>query len=112
MGSSSAVSGVRLLGVRALVEKVEIRNKAGLYLPDSAKDSGETANVCRVVCLGDGRFINRDGNWGSIDLRVKVGELVVVDPKFVLPVRVDGKTYGIIEEDQILMILDREMEVL
>lgn len=112
MASSSVADDVTLFGLTALCQRVEAKLKGGLVLPDSAKNAGETANIVEVVAIGDGRFVGRDGAWMQVAPRLKVGNLVIINPKMVEPIRLDGVTYVLVEEEHVLLVLNREMEVL
>ena len=112
MPSSSPVEGVRLFGLTALCRKVDQKRKSGLVIPDNAKDARGTANLVEVCLVGDGRFRGKDGAWLTVEPRLAVGDLVVVNPRMIEPLQIEGKVYVLVEEENVLCVLDREMEVM
>jgi len=86
---------------RVLVETVEAAEaiKGGIIIPDSAKEKSQEG---KVIAVGPGRQ-NEDGEIIPMDL--KVGQIVLMPKYGGTEVKVDGKEYQIIREDDILAII-------
>ena len=91
---------IRPLGARVLVEPVEIKDqvKGGIYIPDSAKEKPQEG---KVIAVG----IKRDDDGKEIKFDVKVGDTVLMPKYGGTEVKIDGKEYQIIREDDILAII-------
>ena len=83
--------------VKPLEEK-EI-SKGGIIIPDSAKEKPQEA---QVVALGTGK---RDDDGKLIEFTVKVGDKVLVSKYGGTEVKVEGDSYTIMREDDILGII-------
>ncbi len=83
--------------VKPLEEK-EI-SKGGIIIPDSAKEKPQEAEV---VALGTGK---RDDDGKLIEFTVKVGDKVLVSKYGGTEVKVEGDSYTIMREDDILGII-------
>ena len=85
-----------------LLERIEEQNKtaSGIYIPDSAK---EKPSMGKVVSVGDGAF--DDGV--RVPMAVKIGDKVLFGKwaSSVNEVKIDGKDYILIKENDILGIL-------
>ena len=83
--------------VKPLEEK-EI-SKVGIIIPDSAKEKPQEA---QVVALGTGK---RDDDGKLVEFTVKVGDKVLVSKYGGTEVKVEGESYTIMREDDILGII-------
>jgi chaperonin GroES len=76
-----------------IVQKEEIKNKAGLYMPDTQKNNVKEA---LVIAVGDG---TKDE-----PMRVKEGDRILLSFGGV-PVIVDGENYNVVEQSDVLLIM-------
>ena len=92
---------VKPLGDRILVEAVEEQEvkQGGIIIPDSAKEKPSEA---KVVALGTGKS-NDDGK--KVAFEVKVGDVVLISKYGGTEIKVDGKEYKILNQDDILAIV-------
>jgi chaperonin GroES len=92
------------VGDRILVEAVEEKEnkskKAGIIIPDTAK---EKPMESRIVALGTGKT---DDNGKKIPFEVKKGERVLVSKYGGTEIKLDGKEYKILNSDDILAVID------
>lgn len=87
---------IRPLSDRVLVEPqaAETKTASGLYIPDSAKEKPQQG---KVIAVGKG---NKDH-----DMTVKVGDVVLYGKYSGSELKLDGKDYLIMREDDILAII-------
>jgi len=78
-------------------EKEQIQG--GLIIPDSAKEKPQEA---KVIALGSGR---RDKDGKVVPFVVKVGDTVFVAKYSGAEVKLDGKKFTIVREDDLLGVL-------
>jgi len=92
---------IKPLGDRVLVKPLEEKeiSKGGIIIPDSAKEKPQEA---QVVALGTGK---RDDDGKFVEFTVKVGDKVLVSKYGGTEVKVEGETYTIMREDDILGIV-------
>jgi len=93
---------IRPLGTRVLVKRIEDeeqKSEGGIFLPDSAKEKPQDAEV---IALGTG--INEEGE--KIDFTVKVGDKVLISKYGGTDVKIDGEDCLIINESDILGIIE------
>ncbi len=92
---------VRPLGDRVLVQPLEEKEtkKGGIIIPDSAKEKPQEGNV---VALGTGKT---DDNGKKVDFTVKKGDKVLISKYGGTEIKVDGESYLIMREDDILGII-------
>ena len=92
---------VKPLGDRVLVEPVEEKEvkKGGIIIPDSAKEK-PTEGVIRA--LGTGK---KDDDGKVQPFEVKIGDRVLISKYGGTEIKVDGETYLIMREDDILGII-------
>jgi len=92
---------IKPLGDRVLVKPLdaEEKTKGGIIIPDAAKEKPQEA---QVVALGTGK---RDDTGKLIEFTVKVGDKVLVSKYGGTEVKVEGDTYTIMREDDILGIV-------
>ena len=93
---------IKPIGARVLVERVEAETKTagGLFLPDSAKEKPQEAIV---RALGTG---GRDKDGKEIPFNVAVNDKVLITKYGGTEVTVNGTTYTILNESDILAIID------
>ncbi|MDO5471193.1 MAG: co-chaperone GroES [Akkermansia sp.] len=93
---------IKPIGQRVLVERVEAESKTagGLFLPDSAKEKPQEAIV---RALGTG---GRDKDGKEIPFNVAVNDKVLITKYGGTEVTMNGTTYTILNESDILAIID------
>src|SRR4051812_47967193 len=93
---------MRPLRDRILVERIEEAEQrvGGIIIPDSAKEKPQSG---RVVAVGKGR-INDDGKVFPLD--VKEGDTVLFGKYAGSDIKIDGREYLILREDDVLGILE------
>jgi len=99
--NTMAKVNVRPLGDRVLVqplEEAEVK-KGGIIIPDTAKEKPQEG---KVVALGTGK---RDEDGKSIPFVVKAGDTVLISKYGGTEIKVDGESYLIMREDDILGII-------
>jgi len=87
---------IQPLSDRVLVEPQEAETKtaSGIYIPDSAKEKPQQG---KVVAVGKGKKDH--------DMTVKVGDIVLYGKYAGNELKLDGKDYLIMREDDILAII-------
>jgi chaperonin GroES len=93
---------VRPLGDRVLVQAVEEKEvkKGGIIIPDTAKEKPQEA---KVIAVGSGKT---DDNGKKVPFEVKKGDKVLVSKYGGTEIKIDGETYQILREDDILGVID------
>jgi chaperonin GroES len=98
---------MRPLRDRILIERVEEQEQriGGIIIPDTAKEKPQQG---RVVAVGKGR-VNDKGEVFPLD--VKEGDLVLFGKYAGSEIKIEGKEYLIIREEEVLGVLEgvREM---
>ena len=98
---------MRPLRDRVLIERVEEQEQriGGIIIPDTAKEKPQQG---RVVAVGKGR-VNDKGEVFPLD--VKEGDLVLFGKYAGSEIKIEGKEYLIIREEEVLGVLEgvREM---
>jgi chaperonin GroES len=86
---------------RVLVEPIDAGEavKGGIIIPDSAKEKSQEG---KIIAVGPGRQ-NEDGK--TIPVELKVGQIVLLPKYGGTEVKVDGKEYQIVREDDILAVI-------
>jgi chaperonin GroES len=94
---------VRPLHDRVLVRRLEDTEttRNGLFIPDSAKEKPQQAEV---VAVGDGR-LNDEGERMPLD--VKPGDRILFGKYSGSEVKVAGDEYLILREDEVLGVLSK-----
>ena len=82
--------------VVAEAEAAETKTKSGLYLPENAAEKPKTA---KVVAVGPGKI--GDDNE-RVPMTLKVGDRIVYKSYSTTDVKVDGKDYILVREDDVL----------
>ena len=93
---------VRPLHDRLIVQRlVEGEQKSGgIIIPDSAKEKPQRG---KVIAAGSGK-VKDDGR--RVPLDVKAGDLILFGKYTSQEVKLDGKEYLIMREDEVLAIID------
>jgi chaperonin GroES len=92
---------VKPIGDRVLVRPIEEKEvkKGGIIIPDTAKEKPQEAEV---VAVGSGKL---DESGKKIPFEVKKGDKVLISKYGGTEIKIDGETYQILREDDILGIL-------
>ena len=90
------------LGDRVMVEPLEEKEvkKGGIIIPDTAKEKPQEG---KVIAVGKGK-VNEDGKLIPMD--VKVGDRVLYGKYSGHEVKIDGKEYLIMNQDDIYGIIE------
>jgi chaperonin GroES len=93
---------VRPLHDRILVTRIEAKEvkKGGIIIPDTAKEKPQEG---AVVAVGKGKFLE-DGT--QLAMEVKTGDRVLFGKYAGNEIKIDGKEYLILREDDVLAILN------
>jgi len=92
----------RPLGDRVLVEPIEqdeVR-EGGIIIPDTAKEKPQEG---KIIALGTGKT---DDDGKKIPFEVKKGDRVLISKYGGTEVKIDGKSYLIMREDDVLGVID------
>jgi chaperonin GroES len=94
---------IRPLQDRVIVERLaeEEKTKGGIIIPDTAKEKPMEG---KVIAVGKGKT-TEDGKLIKLD--VKAGDLILFSKYAGTEVKVDGKEYLIMREDDILGIVEK-----
>ena len=92
----------RPLHDRVVVKRIDAdeRSKGGIIIPDTAKEKPQSG---RVIAVGKGR-INDKGEVFPLD--IKEGETVLFGKYAGSDIKIDGKEYLILREDDVLGVLE------
>jgi chaperonin GroES len=90
------------LGDRILVEPLEAEDVSpgGIVLPDTAKEKPQKG---KVLAVGPGRTLE---NGKVVSPEVKVGDKVIFSKYGGSEVKIDGKEYTILRENDVLAVID------
>ena len=96
-----AKPNIKPLADRVLVKPLDEKEvtKGGIIIPDTAKEKPQEAEV---VALGTGK---RDDDGKLLEFTVKAGDKVLISKYGGTEVKVEGESYLIMREDDILGIL-------
>lgn len=83
------------------IEEVEEKTPGGIIIPDTAK---EKPQMGEVVAVGKGKVL-QDGK--VLPTEVKVGDRVLFARYAGTEIKIDGKEYLIMSEDEILGIVEK-----
>ncbi|NUN48761.1 MAG: co-chaperone GroES [Candidatus Brocadiae bacterium] len=91
------------IGDKILVERIEAegKTKGGIVIPDSAKEKPKQG---KVVALGEGRQLE---NGKRVPFQVQSGDLVLFASYAGTEVKVEGRDYLIMAEEDILAIIQK-----
>lgn len=81
-----------------VIEEEEQRTAGGIVLPDTAKEKPQKGEV---IAVGSGKLLD---NGERVPLEVKVGDRVVFAKYGGTEVKLNGETYTILRESDILAI--------
>ena len=92
---------IKPLGDRVVIEVSEgdVKTASGIVLPDTAKEKPQKGTV---VAVGAGEY--KDGTRVPMD--VKVGDAVIFSKYAGTEVKVDGKDYLVVRQNDILAIAE------
>jgi chaperonin GroES len=93
---------VKPLGDRVLVQPIEQAEvkKGEIYIPDTAKEKPQEG---KIVAVGTGK---RDESGKLIPFEVKKGDRVLISKYGGTEIKIEGKEYQIMREDDILGIIE------
>jgi chaperonin GroES len=93
--------------LRPLYDRIVVRRKeakeqmrGGLYIPDTAKEKPQEAEV---IAVGEGKF-NDQGARMKLD--VKKGDTVLIGKYSGTDIKIDDTEYTILREDEVLAIVE------
>lgn len=94
---------LRPLHDRVLVRRLDEQEtmRGGLYIPDSAKEKPQQAEV---ISVGGGKLLE-NGERASIE--VKAGDRILFGKYSGSEVKIEGSDYLILREDEILGVLEK-----
>jgi len=94
---------IRPLQDRVIVERMaeEEKTKGGIIIPDTAKEKPMEG---KVIAVGKGKT-TEDGKLLKLD--VKAGDVILFSKYAGTEVKIDGKEYLIMREDDILGIVEK-----
>ena len=96
---------IRPLYDRIVVKRIEgdaDKTSGGLYIPDTAKEKPQEAEV---VAVGKGKRLD-DGKVAALD--VQVGDRILFGKYSGSEIKIDGVEYLIMREDEVLGIVDKK----
>lgn len=79
-------------------KKAEDKTKSGIILPETSK---EKPMESKVIAVGPGKLV--DGK--RIKMDVKVGDIVLTSKYAGTDIKIDGKSYSIVQQSDILAIV-------
>lgn len=87
---------------KVVIERTEAEEKTagGIVLPDTAKDKPQQGTV---IAVGPGRTLD---NGSHKELDVKAGDRIIFSSYAGTEVKVEGKTYLILGESEILAVVE------
>ena len=87
---------------KLVVERLEAQDKTkgGIHLPDAAKEKPKEG---KVIAVGEGKVLD---NGTRVKPQVKVGDKVLFTSYAGTEVKIDGKEYLIMSEEDVLAVLD------
>jgi chaperonin GroES len=93
---------IRPLGEKVLIKRLEAEEKTrgGIVLPDAAKEKPQKGTV---IAIGDGKLLD-DGTRAAF--QVKAGDTVLFGSYAGTEIKVDGETFMLMDESEVLAILD------
>lgn len=93
---------IKPLGDKIIVQRLEAEEKtaSGIFLPEGAKEKPQHAKVVRV---GTGKTTD-DGK--KVDFQVKEGDTIILGKWGGTEIKVGGKDYIVMGEDEVLAIVE------
>jgi chaperonin GroES len=94
---------IRPLHDRIIVERVEEETKTagGLIIPDTAKEKPQQG---KVIAVGKGK-VTEDGKLLGMD--VKVGDRILFGKYSGTEIKIEGKEYLMMREDDVLGVIEK-----
>jgi chaperonin GroES len=94
---------IKPLQDRVIVKRIEAEEKtaSGIIIPDTAKEKPQEGEV---IAVGPGKVLD---NGTKLELSVKPGDRVLFSKYAGTDVKIDGKEYLIMREDDILGIIEK-----
>jgi chaperonin GroES len=94
---------IRPLHDRIIVERVEEETKTagGLFIPDTAKEKPQQG---KVIAVGKGK-VTEDGKLLGMD--VKVGDRILFGKYAGTEIKIEGKEYLMMREDDVLGVIEK-----
>ena len=106
---------VRPLHDRLIVQRIEEKEtvKGGIIIPDTAKEKPQEGKVVavgrgkrnedgKVIAVGNGKILE---NGTKVPLDVKAGDKILFGKYSGTDIKIDGKEYLILREDEVLAIV-------
>ena len=92
---------VRPLGDKVLVKRVEAesKTKSGIFLPESAKEKPQQAEV---IAVGTGKVLE---NGSRAEFQVKKGDKVIIGKWGGTELKIEDQEYLVLSEDEILAVV-------
>ena len=92
---------IRPLHDRILVERLEEKEvkKGGIIIPDTAKEKPQEG---KVIAVGNGKILE---NGTKVPLDVKAGDKILFGKYSGTDIKIDGKEYLILREDEVLAVV-------
>ena len=99
--------GLRPLRDRVLVERIEEHEQkvGGIYIPDTAKEKPQQGTV---IAVGAGRLTDKGD---VVPLELKVGDTILFGKFAGTEVKLEGKEYLIIREEEVLGVVEGVREL-
>jgi chaperonin GroES len=99
----SWIMNIRPLHDRIIVERVEEETKTagGLIIPDTAKEKPQQG---KVIAIGKGK-VTEDGKLLGMD--VKVGDRILFGKYSGTEIKIEGKEYLMMREDDVLGVIEK-----
>lgn len=93
---------IKPLGDKIIVQRLEAEEKtaSGIFLPEGAKEKPQHAKVVRI---GTGKTTD-DGK--KVDFQVKEGDTIILGKWGGTEIKVGGKDYIVMGEDEVLAIVE------
>lgn len=93
---------LRPLNDRILIERLEAEQKTagGILIPDNAKEKPVEG---KVIAVGNGKILE---NGNRQNMSVKAGDRVIFGKWSGSEVKIDGKEYLLVKEDEILAVVE------
>lgn len=99
---SLSVNKVKPLSDNMLVEPLskETTLPSGIVIPDTVKEKPQEG---KVIAVGSGK---RDDSGNRVPMEVKVGDIVVYKKWGGSEIKIDGKEYLLVKEEDILAVVE------
>jgi chaperonin GroES len=93
---------IRPINDKLVVKRLEAeeKTKGGILLPDTAKEKPKEG---KVIAVGEGKLLE-DGK--RAELQVKVDDRVIFTSYAGTEIKVDGESYLILDESDVLAVVD------